>query len=169
MSTHHSHQSYDDLTRGNHEEDAIDFAGILKVGAGLVVVTVFSYLVVWGVYGILQSRTADQTAERRYPLSVAVADRLPPDPRLQTNPKKDLADLRAYEADTLAHYAWVDKNNGVARIPIENAMKLVLERGLPARPATAAVSAAAAATPETPAPAAAPAPAAEPAHPQEHR
>ena len=34
----------------------------------------------------------------------------------------------------LDSYGWVDKNAGVVRIPIDEAMKLTLERGLPARP-----------------------------------
>ena len=33
----------------------------------------------------------------------------------------------------LGSYGWVDKNAGVVRIPIDAAMKLTLERGLPAR------------------------------------
>ena len=71
-----------------------------------------------------------------YPLAVGQDDRLPPEPRLQANPKQDLRDLRESEDALLKSYGWVDKNNGVVRIPIDEAMKLVLQRGLPARPAS---------------------------------
>ena len=68
-----------------------------------------------------------------YPLA-AGQDRVPPEPRLQTNPRQDLADLRAREESTLGTYGWVDKNAGVVRIPIEEAVRKTLERGLPTRP-----------------------------------
>jgi hypothetical protein len=138
MATHststpdHGH-SLHDLERGNHQEDAIDFGAIYKVGVGLAVVTIVSYAIVLGVYKILISTNAEASAVRRYPMSVGQEHRLPPEPRLQTDPKKDLKDLRAIEADTLDHYGWVDKGASVVRIPIENAMKLTLERGLPSR------------------------------------
>ena len=68
-----------------------------------------------------------------YPLASSQGDRLPPEPRLQTNPREDLRTLRAKEDELLGSYGWVDKNAGVVRIPIEDAMKLTVERGLPAR------------------------------------
>ena len=61
---------------------------------------------------------------------------MPPEPRLQTNPRQDLRDLRAARRRVLKSYGWVDKNAGVVRIPIDEAMKLTVERGLPARQET---------------------------------
>jgi hypothetical protein len=58
---------------------------------------------------------------------------LPPPPRLQTNPRGDLLELREAEDRVLATYGWVDRKAGVVRIPIEQAMKLTVERGLPSR------------------------------------
>ena len=46
-----------------------------------------------------------------YPLAVEQENRLPPEPRLQINPRQDLADLRAREDQALSSYGWVDKNN----------------------------------------------------------
>jgi len=60
-------------------------------------------------------------------------NRLPPEPRLQTNPRQELSDMRAKENVTLYSYGWVDKTAGIVRIPISEAMKLTVERGLPAR------------------------------------
>jgi hypothetical protein len=68
-----------------------------------------------------------------YPLAAGQEDRLPPEPRLQTNPRADLKDLRDSEERVLESYSWVDRNGGVVRIPIDEAMKLTLQRGLPAR------------------------------------
>ncbi len=59
---------------------------------------------------------------------------LPPEPRLQVTPLQDLASYRAQQEQTLHSYGWVDRKNGVVRIPIERAMDLLIQRGLPARP-----------------------------------
>jgi hypothetical protein len=60
---------------------------------------------------------------------------VPPEPRLQTHPVEDLAALRAREDAALHGYAWVDRDAGVTRIPVERAIEILVERGLPARPA----------------------------------
>ena len=56
-----------------------------------------------------------------------------PQPQLQTTPSMDLRTVRAAEEETLKSYGWVDKSNGVVRVPIERAMELLARRGLPAR------------------------------------
>jgi hypothetical protein len=68
------------------------------------------------------------------PSPMLEAQPLPPEPRLQANPMLDLKKYRAAEEIELGSYGWADKPNGVVRIPVERAMELVLERGLPARP-----------------------------------
>ncbi len=55
----------------------------------------------------------------------------PPAPRLQIQEPKDLAVFLKEEADILSNYGIVDRDKGIYRIPIEEAMKLTLERGLP--------------------------------------
>jgi len=55
----------------------------------------------------------------------------PPSPRLQIQEPKDLAAFRKEEAEILSTYGVVDRDQGIYRIPIEEAMKLTLERGLP--------------------------------------
>ncbi len=57
----------------------------------------------------------------------------PAGPLLQPNPAQELASHRRWEDERLEGYAWIDRENGVVRIPIRRAMELVLERGLPAR------------------------------------
>lgn len=136
MSTHSTAApGQPDPATGNHQEDGIDFGGILKVGAGLAAVTAASYLIIWAVFVILARQTDAVSGNRAYPLAVGQENRLPPEPRLQSNPRQDLRDLRAAEAETLNGYQWVDQNAGVVRIPIDAAMKLTIERGLPFRDA----------------------------------
>jgi hypothetical protein len=58
---------------------------------------------------------------------------LPPQPRLQVNPRQDLLRLRENENAELDSYGWVDQKNGIVHIPIARAMDLVAQRGLAAR------------------------------------
>ncbi|MGA3292340.1 MAG: hypothetical protein ABSE45_00005 [Candidatus Acidiferrales bacterium] len=58
---------------------------------------------------------------------------LPPRPRLQVQPHLELADYCAAQQQEVTTYAWVDRQSGVVRIPIDRAMELIIERGLPAR------------------------------------
>lgn len=60
----------------------------------------------------------------------------PPEPRLQVLPAADLAKVRAEEQATLNSYAWIDAQSGLVRIPIDRAIELLAERGLPARAQT---------------------------------
>lgn len=64
---------------------------------------------------------------------------LPPQPRLQPHPATDLKRYCEIEQQQLTTYGWVDKNNGLVRIPVDRAMDIVLQKGLPARPANQAV------------------------------
>jgi hypothetical protein len=57
---------------------------------------------------------------------------LPPEPRLQTAPEAELSQMRAEEDRRLHSYAWVDQGAGVARIPVERAIEILLERGIDA-------------------------------------
>lgn len=61
-----------------------------------------------------------------------------PTPRLQMDDgNQDLADMHQKEDLLLDHYTWVDKQQGTVRIPIERAMELIVQRGLPVAPQTA--------------------------------
>lgn len=64
----------------------------------------------------------------------------PPAPRLQVTPQTDLATLRAREDRILHSYAWLDKERGISRIPVEDAMRIVAESGLPRFEATPSVA-----------------------------
>jgi hypothetical protein len=65
---------------------------------------------------------------------------LPPLPQLQAHPVLDLEELHAKEQHELDSYGWVDRTHGIVRIPISRAMDLIMERGLPTRPAAPAGS-----------------------------
>lgn len=70
----------------------------------------------------------------------------PPEPRLQVTPATDLKKVRAEEDAALHSYAWIDPQSGLVRIPIDRAIDLLVERGLPARPQAAQAGAGGAAS-----------------------
>lgn len=73
-----------------------------------------------------------------YPTSLPDVDRSlrnePPGPRLQTNPAADLARFRADEQKRLDTYYWADRQQGIVHIPIAEAMKKVVQTGIPGFP-----------------------------------
>lgn len=59
-----------------------------------------------------------------------------PTPRVQTDDgNQDIADLHAREDLLLKYYSWANESQGKVRIPIERAMELIAQRGLPVAPA----------------------------------
>lgn len=52
-------------------------------------------------------------------------------PRLQTNPTADLADYRRAAQEALSTYGWANQAKGLARVPIEEAMRRVAAHGIP--------------------------------------
>ena len=63
---------------------------------------------------------------------------LPPSPRLQVHPHQELVDYCEDQQKAVNSYGWVSQDAGVVRIPVERAMDLILEKGLPARVANEA-------------------------------
>lgn len=99
------------------------FAAVL---AGMVLLVMFGMARMFYYFGETQSLgpPASPFAEART---------LPPQPRLQVEPRLDLDRLHAGEEAQLHSYGWVDRNAGVVRIPIERAMDIVAQQGLPVR------------------------------------
>jgi hypothetical protein len=96
-------------------------AGLLVLaGIGLVL------LLVWGMVALFRGMEHGPPA----PPLARVPVETPP-PRLQWSPARDLQELRAAEDRELHTLGWVDLDAGLARIPIENAMALLVERGWP--------------------------------------
>lgn len=126
-------ESQTDNSAVHHEESDVNIRGVLGFAAALFAVAVVIHVLIWVLFRYFEGSAARQQLQPTYPLATQQEQRLPPEPRLQTNPRQDMLDLRAAEDQTLTTYGWVDKNAGVVRIPIEQAMKLTIERGLPAR------------------------------------
>ena len=114
----------------------LELKPILKSGAWTIGVSAGAFVFVIGLYSYLAraERNADPAPS---PIPEASVRQLPPEPRLQTTPEKDLAALRREQKSVLESYGWADRQAGVARIPIDRAIELTAERGLPRTSAAA--------------------------------
>src|SRR5215831_1644992 len=75
------------------------------------------------------------------PSREALGKDYPPEHRLQgvpghvDDPQKDLRQKLKADHDANEKLQWIDKNAGIAQIPVEDAMKIIAEKGLPGVPA----------------------------------
>ena len=141
----------------NHETTDVSLTGITRL-AILSFVCIFAVLgVVYVFWSAFERYSADSRPMEPMAGRKAGEDRLPIGPLVITDEPGALRQLRTKERDVLHHYGWVDKNQGVVRIPIDRAIELLasqpqrlsLDGSAPAAPAAPA-------TPEGAAPAAAP-------------
>ena len=122
-------EQYDAGPTGGHEERDVRLRPLLIGLFGIAAIVAGSFVLVAAVQNVV-SRMADARAVSERP-RVAMRE-LPPEPRLQPAPVEDLHEMLAEHDALLSSYGWVDREKGVVRIPIERAMQLVAERGLPA-------------------------------------
>jgi hypothetical protein len=110
---------------------------IVKFLAWLLVSAVIIHAGLGVLYDLMIDR-AVETGERRYPMAEGQEQRLPPMPRLQQFPQNDIYQFRLGEREFLENYGWMNRSAGTVHIPIAEAMRLTVERGLPSRAADAA-------------------------------
>jgi hypothetical protein len=133
-----------------HNDDVAHEHSDINVSAlALSIVVMFGVVIVtaglmWGLFYFLE-RQAQARDPQLSPLALPAAT-MPksttespffgnaPEPRLMTAEPRHLSDFRASEREQLQSSGWVDEAAGVARIPIDRAKQLMLERGLPVRP-----------------------------------
>jgi hypothetical protein len=74
-----------------------------------------------------------EVTEVEYPLAAGEERRLPAAPRLQAFPLNEGYEFQQQEQAAVTSYGWVDRNAGTVRLPVAEAMRLTVERGLPSR------------------------------------
>jgi hypothetical protein len=118
----------------------------------LAIAGVLMHVVLWGLYkymvrGYRQSTPVQANAIEESARELPQAVRNMPSPQLQPNPVADLNKFRVREEDALNSYGWVDQSAGVVHIPIEKAIEMVAQQGLPVRPQSGPPGAAAESAP----------------------
>jgi len=112
-----------------YEHTDIDPSIAGKFAIWLVAALLISVGIVYGTFWLFENQTqSTDKAAQIFPLAAGQVKE-PPGPRLQTQPFKDLYNLRQGEREKLASYGWVDQGSGVVHIPIEDALRLMGERG----------------------------------------
>jgi hypothetical protein len=133
-----------DLKRpgARHEETDINVWAVAKFAIALALVCAAVLALLSGLFRyFLRQSAEEQAAQPSRGLSIKQGQ-LPPEPRLQATPVLDLRAMRAAEDQVLNSYGWVDQSKGVVRIPIDRAIDLLAQRGLPSRPENGPQSAA---------------------------
>lgn len=130
------------------EREDLGARSVFEFLIGVAVMITLASLVVWGMYGYL-----DKYARRHQPVQNPLVQKAAsdtrvaapgdiekfPQPRLEKNERLEITDFRLQEERSLNSYGWLDEKAGVVHIPIERAMRLIVERGLPVSPKSGTV------------------------------
>lgn len=111
--------------------------GVFSFLVVLSVVLIGTALVCWGMFRYFSAHEQETATVSPF----ADTRQLPLGPQLQVNPRQDLLQFREQQEQSLETYAWENRSAGIVRVPIELAMELLVEKGLPVQSAapTAAV------------------------------
>jgi hypothetical protein len=123
-----------------HEQSDVTLRPLLQVAGILVAITVIVHVALWVA---MRSFERDERRADPPPSPVADARPAPPEPRLQptieahpTLPFEDVIAMRRSDREVLESYGWVDRQRGIARIPIDRAIEQVVEESRRAAPTT---------------------------------
>ena len=123
------------------EKDDVNAGALIKFAFWLVVVTIVIVFLLYRLYFVFVAQEADRQPPP--PVMRPEARQMaPPRPLLQVQvePPADLAsrfashnlvEFRAQEDALLGSYGWVDKDLGRVHMPVDDAMRIVAEQGLP--------------------------------------
>lgn len=113
--------------RRGHEARDMSVGAVALFAVGLIVGLVLVHFAASGMYQYFASRPSHYPS----PSPLAVTNEQFTGPHLLVNQSVDMEKLRATEEAALHSYGWVDREHGVVHIPIDRAMELLVESGLP--------------------------------------
>ena len=136
MRKHNSHSHEMDLSRDylqqlGYEPRDVSLPVLIKWLIILFVGMAVTAAGTWVMYQVFVAEEPNQNAR-----SLDVNMRKippPPNPLLQGYPLDDIHDFRDKEAERLDGYAWRDRAKGIATIPVDKALDIVAEKGLPTK------------------------------------
>ena len=143
MSDQTKHESTTE--QGGYEHQDLQVSGILYFLLTIVVVVMICLFGMRGLFAFLDHRekalqpavnpllTNVPTDTRRIADPDEYLKKTFPDPRLETDERNQLNKESVREEGVLYSYGWADEKAGTVRIPIERAMDLIVQRGLPVR------------------------------------
>lgn len=126
----HNNNAHENDGRGpGYEVRDADLKSLLKFGLGLAILLAVTLVAMRFVFGYLNTLTP--LGPKASPF--ANTREIPSGPLLQANPHQDLLSFCAQQRQQVDSYAWLNKAGGIVEIPIDRAMDLTLQKGLPAR------------------------------------
>jgi hypothetical protein len=111
-----------------HEANWVQVRGILGFALALVALAGVIHFVLAFVMQQF-SKEESKLQNQRPPLFALTVD--VPTPHLQDNPAAELSRLKTQSLDRLNTYGWVNREAGIAHIPIDRAMDILARSGLP--------------------------------------
>ncbi len=112
-----------------HELRDVRVRGVLWAAAGVLALMLVAFVVVRVLVGHFVEELATSSPPAN-PLAERYAPRKAPAPRLQTDPRRDLREMRAEEDAQLGGYGWIDRDAGRLHIPIDRAIALTAVDGV---------------------------------------
>jgi hypothetical protein len=110
------------------EHSDVNARGVVLTAAGILLVT---WLCVGLLYFFFQYLSnIHKQAESVQAAATATKIQLPPEPRLQRSPQRDLHEYISTSEAALHSYQWSDRQKGTVSIPIDRAMDLIVQRGI---------------------------------------
>lgn len=109
----------------------IDVRSVLWSGVALVIVAIVTSLLMWWLLQVF-SRYDEKREVRLTPIETASPQAPPPEPQLQVAPNEDMRQMQERESHDLEHAGWVDRPQGIVRLPIDVAMEVIVARGVSA-------------------------------------
>jgi len=120
-----------------HEHRDVDVWAVGKFAIALVLLCIVSLAALFGLYQYLLRNVGGRLQQPERGFNVDARHR-PPAPQLEETPALDWQRELAAEEQVLGSYGWVNEKGGIVRIPIDRAIDLIAQRGLPARTAAPA-------------------------------
>lgn len=108
-------------------------------------------LVSWGLFRLFAAQNRAQDRDDRNTSPFAETRQLPMGPQLQVTPREDWLKYRGEQERNLENLSWVNRATGIVRVPIEQAMDILVKKELPVQGVTPPADAAKPAAPATPA------------------
>jgi hypothetical protein len=93
----------------------------------MAVALVVTGLVSWGVFRYFASHEQQNAAASPF----FGTRPLPLGPQLQVTPREDWLKYRESQQRNLDSYSWVNREKGIASVPIDQAMDIIVKKGLP--------------------------------------
>jgi hypothetical protein len=115
---------------GERFDDEVSPRMVLGTILGIVLLTVVALVLMLVTIHVALGRMAATDAATTPPTRAAGTAPTPPLPRLQAYPEIELVAFKRQMKQHLEGYGWVDKEADIAHIPIDAAMRLVLEHGV---------------------------------------